>query len=69
MVYGGGVVRGAEFGVLFVFAVFPAIVALMEDASVGQRVALVVTYMLLGFPLMLKWTVAFPKLWVILALF
>ena len=48
---------------------FPAIVVLMKDASVGQRAALVATYMLLGFPLMLKWTVVFPKLWIILALF
>jgi hypothetical protein len=48
---------------------FPAVVVLMDDASFRQRAALVVTYMLLGFPLVLKWTVAFPKLWIILALF
>jgi len=47
----------------------PAIVMLLEDATVGQRVALVVVYMLLGFPLRPDWTPAFPKLWIILALY
>jgi hypothetical protein len=54
----------------YAFILFlPPIVLLMEDAGKRERILLVATYVLLGFPLRLEWTPAFPKLWIFLALF
>ncbi len=54
----------------YAFILFlPPILLLMEDASRRERILLVITYALLGFPLGLEWTRVFPKLWIFLALF
>jgi hypothetical protein len=54
----------------YAFILFlPPILLLMEHAGKRDRILLVVTYALLGFPLPLEWTRAYPKLWIFLALF
>jgi hypothetical protein len=54
----------------YAFLLFlPPILVLMKDFGRQGRFVLVITYALLGFPLRLEWTAAFPKLWIFLALF
>jgi Glycosyltransferase family 87 len=54
----------------YAFILFlPPILILMEDAGMRERILLVSAYALLGCPLRLQWTRAFPKLWIFLTLF
>jgi Glycosyltransferase family 87 len=54
----------------YAFILFlPPILILMKDADTRERILLVIAYALLGYPLRLEWTRAFPKLWIFLALF
>jgi len=54
----------------YAFILFlPPILILIEDAGARERILLVIAYALLGYPLRMEWTWAFPKLWIFLTLF